>query len=52
MALAMMKLPMNRNTMGSANGVSTCLAVATLKSTASTAPSSAVTGIGTGSVTQ
>src|SRR3972149_2987868 len=46
MALAMIKLPMKRKTIGSANGASTVLAGATFMKTHSAAPTSAVTGIG------
>ena len=46
MALAMIKLPINKKMMGSANGVKTTFAGATPKRTQSTAPRSAVTGMG------
>ena len=52
MASASMKLPMNRKMIGSANEASARRAVATWKTTASAGPSSAVTAIGSASLTQ
>ena len=46
-----MKLPMNRKMIGSANDASARRAVATWKTTASAGPSSAVTAIGSASLT-
>ena len=47
----MMNAPMNRNISGSANGANTSLAGATRNTTHAAAASSAVTGIGSASVT-
>ncbi len=52
MPRARMKAPMKRNISGSANGANTSLAGATWRITQAAAPSSAVTGSGSASVTQ
>jgi|GEM_PF-6044255 len=51
-ASARMKLPRNRNTVGSAKGAKAVATGATPSSTHSTAPRTAVIGMGIGSVTQ
>ena len=51
-ALARMNAPIKRNISGSANGANTSLAGATRSTTAAAAPSIAVTGMGSASVTQ
>ena len=51
-ARARMNDPIKRNISGSANGANTSRAGATLNTTHATAPISAVTGIGSASVTQ
>src|SRR5262245_57242785 len=51
MPRARMNAPMNRNISGSANGANTSLAGATSSTTQADAPSSAVTGSGSASVT-